>query len=205
MNRRKLLGRCLPLLTSLAVSLALSACSKTSPAQFKARDITGSSIGGDFELSDHSGQIRNLASFQGKLLVIFFGFANCPDVCPTTLYALAQVIKALGPDANSVQIAMITVDPDRDTQQVMSAYVTAFNPSFLGLVPTEKSLNALSDQFKLVINRNKPNVSGFYTVDHTAAAFVFDRQGRIRLFVPHPHDLNVADLADDLRILLHES
>lgn len=172
--------------------------------QFKATDITGSAIGGEFELTDHRGAVRRLADFRGKLVVVFFGFTNCPDVCPTTLHSLSQVTKALGPDAKSVQVMMITVDPPRDTQQIMSQYVTAFDPSFIGLIPSEEELKQVASQFKLFISKNKPNESGFYSVDHTAASFVFDRQGRIRLFIAHPHDANIDDWVADLRTLLRE-
>jgi protein SCO1/2 len=191
-------------LVTLGLVLALSACSKAPVVQFKATDITGSAIGGEFVLTDHGGTVRRLADFRGKLVVVFFGFTNCPDVCPTTLHALSQVTKALGPDAKSLQVLFITVDPSRDTQQIMSQYVTAFDPSFMGLVPSEEELKQVASQFKLFISRGKPNESGFYTVDHTAASFVFDRQGRIRLFVAHPHDANIDDWVADLRLLLRE-
>jgi len=189
---------------TVCLSLALSACSKTPPVQFKYTDITGSAIGGEFALMDHGGTVRRLADFRGKLVIVFFGFTNCPDVCPTTLYTLSQVTKALGPDANQVQVVMVTVDPPRDTQKVLSQYATAFDPSFIGLIPSEEELKQIANQFKLFISRNKPNESGFYAVDHTSASFVFDRQGRIRLFVAHPHDSKIEDWVADLRTLLRE-
>lgn len=185
-----------------ALSLALAACSPSPPPKFKATDITGSGIGGDFELPDHNGAIRRLAEFRGKAVVVFFGFTSCPDVCPTTLQRLAQTMKRLGPDADAVQVIMITVDPARDSKQVMSQYVTSFDSRFIGLVPGEEALRQAAGQFKVYINRNKPNADGFYTVDHTAAFFVFDRRGRIRLYVRD--ELSSNDLTADLRVLLRE-
>ena len=186
-------------LAMVCLSLVLSACSG-SKQSFKTTDITGSSIGGDSELLDHNGTLRHLADFRGRVLVVTFGFTNCPDVCPTTLLTLAQARKALGPDRQAVQVIMITADPNRDTAQVMSRYVTSFDPEFIGLIPTEAQLERVAKQFKVFIRRNTPDTNGFYTVDHTAASFVFDRQGRIRLFVPH--HFTSEDWAADLRTLL---
>jgi len=111
-------------------------------------------------------------------------------------------MKTLGKDADAVQVIMITVDPARDTQQVMAQYVTSFDPRFIGLVPTEEALHQVAGEFKVFINRNEPDASGFYTVDHTAASFVFDRSGRIRLFVPH--EFSSDGWAADLRVLLRQ-
>ena len=185
----------------LMPALVISACSKPPPA-FKATDITGSNIGGDFELPAHDGKVRRLTDFRGKLVVVFFGFTSCPDVCPTTLYTLAQALKALGPDGDAVQVIMITADPARDTQAVMSRYVPSFDPRFIGLVPNEDTLKQVAGQFKVYINRNKPDANGYYSVDHTASSYVFDRSGRIRLFVRH--DFSSDDWAADLRMLLRE-
>ncbi len=189
-------------LAVVIVSLSFAACSPTAP-QFKATDITGSKIGGDFELPDHNGRTQRLTDQQGKLVIVSFGFTSCPDVCPTTLNTLAQALKKLGSDADKAQVFMITVDPARDTPQVLSQYVTSFDPGFIALVPSDDALKQVSAQFKVFINRNKPNASGFYTVDHTAASFVFDGQGRVRLYVPH--EANSDDIAADLRLLLGQA
>ena len=197
------------LITAVLLALGLSACSPP-PAKFKATDITGSAIasgfdlpdnmGGGFELPDHNGKPRRFNEFRGKLVIVTFGFTNCPDVCPTTLLTLAQTMKQLGPDASAVQVIMITVDPARDTQQVMSEYVPSFDPRFIGLVPSEDALKQVAAQFKLVYIRNKPGKEGFYTIDHTAAAYVFDRRGQARLYVPH--EMSVDDRIGDIRTLL---
>lgn len=195
---RALLG-----LTALLLLLFLFGCSPPAP-RFKATDITGSSIGGGFALPDHNGKIRRLDEFGGKLVVVFFGFTHCPDVCPTTLSTLSGAMKKLGPDADKVQVIMITVDPARDTQKLMAQYVPSFNSRFLGLVPSEEALKQVTDKYKVVYVRNKPTVTdGFYTVDHTAASYVFDRQGRIRLYVQH--EASTDDWAADLHVLLREN
>lgn len=200
-------------LTAAAIlALTLSACSPP-PPKFKATDITGSNIasgfdlpdnmGGGFELSDHNGKPRQFNEFRGKLVIVFFGFTSCPDVCPTTLHTLAQTMKQLGSDADAVQVIMITVDPARDTQEVMSKYVPAFDPRFIGLLPSEEALKQVAAQFKAFYARNKPGKEGYYTVDHTAATYVFDRRGRVRLYVPH--EMSIDDRIKDLRILLSAS
>ena len=191
--------------------LTLSACSPPPPL-FKATDITGSAIasgfdlpdnrGGGFELPDHTGKPRQFNEFRGKLVIVTFGFTSCPDVCPTTLQTLAETVKQLGPDADAVQVLMITVDPARDTQEIMSQYTAAFDARFIGLVPSEEALKQVAEQFKVFYVRNEPRRRGYYTVDHTAASYVFDRRGRVRLYVPH--EMSIGDRISDLRRLLNE-
>lgn len=196
----QVLARCATIAGAM-LSLLLVACSP-SPPTFKATDITGSNIGGGFALPDHNGDLRRLWDFRGKVVIVFFGFTSCPDVCPTTLSTLAQAMKNLGSDADAVQVILITVDPARDTQRVMSQYVTSFDPRFIGLIPSEEALQQVAGDFKVFINRNKPDASGFYTVDHIASSFVFDRSGRIRLLAPYR--FSSEDWAADLRVLLGE-
>lgn len=188
-------------LAALWLLLGLAACSKP-PQSFKSTDITGSQIGGDFALPDHNGNLRRSVEFRGKLVVVFFGFTSCPDVCPTTLQTLAGAMKTLGPDSDLVQVIMITADPARDRQKVLAQYVTSFDSRFIGLVPTEEALKQVAGQFKAYVSRNKPGPGGFYSVDHTAAFYVFDRNGRIRLLVPP--GVNSEDIAADLRLLMRE-
>ncbi len=190
-------------LAMLCLPLALAACSDPPARRFKSTDITNGPIRGDFELSDHQGNIRRLADFRGKLVVVFFGFTSCPDVCPTTLYKLSEAMKRLGKDAGAVQVLMITVDPPRDTREVVAKYVPSFDPRFIGLVPTGEQLEQVAGEFKAFVSRNQPNDAGYYTVDHTAASFVFDRRGRARLLVPH--DFSGEDWAADLHALLPDS
>lgn len=196
MSNKRLQRRAL-LLAALAAFVA--GC-RVEPLSFKAADITGSEFGGDFELPDHMGKTRRLADFRGKVVIVFFGFTNCPDVCPTTLSTLAEVAKRLGPEADALQVLMITVDPARDSRELMSRYVPAFDPSFIGLIPSESQLKQVTERFKVIYVRNKPDVAGFYSVDHTAAAFVFDRENRVRLYVPH--EMSIDDRVEDLRKLL---
>ncbi len=134
------------------------------------------------------------------MIIVFFGFTNCPDVCPTTLSTLAEIMKRLGPDAAALQVLMITVDPERDSRDITSRYVPSFDPRFIGLVPSEEQLKQVAERFKVVYIRNKPNAAGFYSVDNTAATFVFDRESRVRLYVPH--EMGIDDRIEDLRKLL---
>ena len=196
MNDKRLRRRTL-LLATLA---AFAAGCRTEPLSFRATDITGSGFGGDFELPDHTGTVRRLADFRGKVVIVFFGFTHCPDVCPTTLSTLAEVMKRLGPDADALQVLMITVDPERDTRDLMSRYVPAFDPRFIGLIPSESQLKQVAERFKVVYIRNRPDAAGFYPVDHTAATFVFDRENRPRLYVPH--EMGIDDRISDLRKLV---
>lgn len=189
-------------LALLLAPLTLPACARRAP-QFKATDISGSRIGSDFELRDHAGRPQQLSGHKGKVVIVTFGFTNCPDVCPTTLATLAQAVRKLGALGEKIQVFMVTVDPARDTPQALAHYVTAFDPRFISLVPDAESLPTVAAQFKVYIRANEPNESGFYTVDHTAASFVFDPQGRIRLFVPH--EFTSDDWAADIAQLLAAS
>jgi len=194
-------GRCLQRRVLLLAALAASVAGcRTEPLSFKATDITDSGFGGDFELPDHTGKTRRLSDFRGKVVIVFFGFTHCPDVCPTTLSTLAEIMKRLGPDADAVRVLMITVDPARDSRELMSRYVPAFDPRFIGLIPSEEQLKQVADRFKVIYIRNQPDAAGFYSVDHTAATFVFDRENRVRLYVPH--EMEIDDRIGDLRKLV---
>lgn len=184
----------------LSAAMLLTGCTGSDPISFKTTDITGSGIGADFEVNDHRGIVRRKADYAGKTVVMFFGFTNCPDVCPTTLTTLSQVMQRLGDDSKKIQVFMVSVDPDRDTPEIMSKYAPAFDPRFIGLVPTKQQLDELIRRFKLVVEYGKKDANGFYTVNHTAAAYVFDAQGRIRLYAPH--ETSIDDWVRDLRTLL---
>ena len=189
----------------LVVSLLLSACGEKQVAQphFATADITGAPWGTDFRLNDHHGQLRSLADFRGKAVVLFFGYLNCPDVCPTTLVKLAAAMQALGDDANRVQVLLVTLDPKRDTPEILKQYMRAFHPTFLGLRGDEHATSSLAKAFKLVYQPQKPNADGFYTIDHSGGIYVFDPHGRIRLFISDEHSPEV--IARDLRSLLQQS
>lgn len=177
---------------------ALAACGEQA-VTFKASDITGMNIGGEFALTDHTGKARTLSDFKGKVVVLFFGYTHCPDVCPTTLSEVDAALKELGTKANDVQVLFVTVDPERDTQELLAQYVPAFNPRFLGLRGNQEQLQATAKSFKVFYQKNI-NPSGSYTMDHTAGSFVFDKQGRIRLLVSYGAGVSV--FAHDLAQLL---
>lgn len=179
-------------------SLALAACD--SGPKFKSTDISGVDYGRSLELTDHTGRIRRLEDFRGKAVVVFFGFTQCPDVCPTTLAEVSTALKRLGPDADRVQVLFVTVDPERDTQELLAKYVTAFDPRFLGLYGDAAATQRTAKEFKVYYEKRKQGDS--YTVDHSAQTYVIDPQGRLRLFVRH--DRIGSDLPDDLRTLLEE-
>jgi protein SCO1 len=198
-------GRALTRPLALMLFAALAACdlkpSASSAAPFNGVDITGAEYARNFALTDHAGQPRTLADFKGKVVVVFFGFTQCPDVCPTTMAELAEVKRALGPDGERVQGVFITVDPERDTPEVLKAYVTAFDPSFVALRGTAEQTLATAKEFK-VFYAKAPSKGGGggYTVDHTAGAFVIDPSGRVRVFTRYGS--GAQPLAQDLKRLL---
>jgi len=182
-----------------AAALMLGACSPDKP-QFRSIDITGADYARDFKLADHNGQPRTLADFRGKVVVIFFGFAQCPDVCPTAMAELAEIKRLLGADGGKVQGLFVTLDPERDTPEVLKAYMGNFDPAFLALRPTPQELPDLAKHFKIYYKKNEGKTAGSYTLDHTAASYVFDLQGRVRLYTRH--GMGPAALAEDLKILV---
>lgn len=187
----------------LASSVLLGACDRlgaSAQPEFKNTDLTGLQYARDFALPDHNGKLRTLADFHGKAVLVFFGFTHCPDVCPTTLSEMASVMQQLGPDAERVQVLFISVDPERDTPQILSQYVPAFHPSFLGLVGNAAQTEAVVKEFKAFYQKVPGKEPGSYTVDHTAGSYVFDPEGRIRLFVRHGQ--GAEPIAHDLKLLL---
>jgi protein SCO1/2 len=167
---------------------------------FKNTDVTGLDYAKDFSLTDHTGKVRTLADFKGKAVVVFFGYMQCPDVCPTTMAEMANVMKQLGPDADKVQVLFVTVDPERDTSEILSKYVTAFDPRFLGMSGDKAATEKIAKDFKVFYQKVPGKTPGSYTMDHTAGSYVFDPQGRIRLFVRHGQGPD--PIAHDLKILL---
>lgn len=182
----------------LLVAAALAGCD-AKPA-FKSTDITGVDYGRTLELTDHAGKPRRLEDFRGKAVVLFFGFTQCPDVCPTTLVDVATELKKLGPDSDRVQVLFVTVDPERDTAEVLAKYVTAFDPRFLGLRGDMAATQRTAKEFKIYFEKRKSG--GGYSVDHSGQSYVIDPQGQLRLLV-RP-DRIAEDLAHDLRALLQQ-
>jgi len=184
----------------LLLAALLAACGSPDAPKFRSTDITGADFGKELALTGHDGKPRTLADFRGKAVVVFFGFTHCPDVCPTTLADAAGAMKKLGKDAERVQVVMVTVDPERDTPEVLSKYVPAFDPRFLGLYGDAAATQRAAKEFKIFYEKRKAGDS--YSVDHSGQSYVIDPQGRLRLFVRH--DRIAQDLAEDLRILLKD-
>lgn len=182
-----------------AACLALASCTGSGPS-FRSTDITGAALGRDFKLIDHNGQPRTLADFRGKVVVVFFGFTHCPDVCPATLAELARALKKLGPDAQRVQVLMVTVDPERDTPEILRQYVTALDPAFLGLTGDARAIAETAREFKVFYQRNPGATPETYSVDHSSGTFVYDSAGRLRLLVAYGQGAEV--FAHDIGQLL---
>ena len=185
---------------ALIASLSgLSACSDPRPA-FKGVDITGADYAKELNLPDQNGQVRKLKDFSGKLVVVFFGYTQCPDVCPTTMQELAEVKRLLGPDGDKLQAVFVTVDPERDTAELLKAYVENFDASFVALRPTQEQLPAIAKEFKIYFKRVEGKTPTSYTMDHSAGSYIFDTQGRVRLF--SRYGTGPQALADDFKLLL---
>ncbi|HNQ04941.1 MAG TPA: SCO family protein [Thiobacillaceae bacterium] len=195
MERRGFLGLALP-------SLMLAGCGgERSRPGFKGSDITGVDFGRQLELTDHNGRPVSLESFRGRLIVLFFGYTHCPDVCPTTLSDMAQALELLGPEAATrVQVLFVSVDPERDTQEILRAYVPHFHPSFLGLRGSPEEVARAAKEFHIVYGRHAVPGATDYLVDHSAGSYVLDGQGRLRLYLPYAQ--SPRDIAHDLRTLL---
>ncbi len=182
-----------------ALALTLPSCARKSE-RFLATDVTGVDWGRDFHLTDHTGRPRTLADFRGKAVMLFFGFTHCPDACPTTMAKMAQAVDRLGEAGKRVQGLFVTLDPKRDTRELLAQYVPAFHPSFIGLRGSEAEVALTAKDFKIFFALQAPDQSGFYTVDHTAAVFAFDPQGRLRLYMSG--DSDVEAMVHDLKLLL---
>ncbi|MGA1328469.1 MAG: SCO family protein [Rubrivivax sp.] len=178
----------------------MTGCDRFGPAAFKAIDITGADYARELTLPDIEGRPRSIAEFKGKVVVVFFGFTHCPDVCPTTLVELAAVKRALGADGERVQGIFVTVDPERDTAEVLRAYVSNFDPGFVALRGGLDETAAMAKQFKVFYAKVPGKTPDTYTMDHTAGSYIFDPQGRVRLFTRYGTGTDA--LVHDLKILL---
>lgn len=182
-------------------TVALSGCSPAGP-KFTSTDITGSTIGKNLQLTDHNGQSRTLADFVGKTVVVFFGYTQCPDVCPTSLTTMTEVKRLLGPDGVRLQVVFITLDPERDTAELLKSYMQSFDASFLALRPTETELKSVVADFKIYHRQVPGSTPSSYTVDHSAGKFIYDKLGQIRLF--SSYGTAPAIIAADIKTLVGE-
>ena len=187
-----------------AAVLALAGCEPAhQPPVFQATDITGADFARDFRLTDHHGQVRTLADFRGKVVAVFFGYTHCPDVCPTTLSDFAAALKLMGQQAGRVQVIFVTLDPQRDTPDILKQFVPAFNPSFLGMYTDPETLKLLAKEYKVVYQKTSVKAPDDYLIDHSAGTYVYDPMGHLRLLVPYGSGPDA--IAHDLKILLAAS
>ena len=193
-SRRRFMG------LGLAISAALLASCSEKKLVFNSIDISGGEMGKDFAIKDHNGQLRKLADFTDKVVVVFFGYTQCPDVCPTTMTELVEVKRLLGKDGDRLQALFVTVDPERDTPELLKAYMTNFDPTFLALCPTPAQLAEVAASFKVYYKKVGDEKSAPYTMDHSAGSYVFDPKGHVRLFVRY--GLGAQPLAADIAQLL---
>jgi protein SCO1/2 len=189
------------LLASMLCLALVAACDRDDHvAPFASTDVTGADFGSDFSLTDPSGQTRRLADFRGKVVAMFFGYTQCPDICPTTLNTLAQTMKLLGDDAKNVQVLFITLDPERDTPKLLAQYVPSFYPTFLGLYGDSQAIAKTAQTFKVFYQKQPGSKADVYTIDHSAGTYVFDPKGRLRLYVGQAD--KPANIAADFKRLL---
>ncbi|MBI2311702.1 MAG: SCO family protein [Betaproteobacteria bacterium] len=185
---------------ALAALTLIGACARE---PFSGTDIGGADYGRDFQLADHNGKARSLADFRGKAVVLFFGYTRCPDVCPTTMAEAALAVKSLGQDGERVQVLFVTLDPERDTPQLLARYVPAFHPGFLGLYGDRAATENVARDFKVFYQRQPGKTADAYALDHSAGTFVFDPSGKLRLYFGYGKGGD--RLAHDLKLLLSES
>ncbi len=186
-------------LVALLAAAFLAACAPSKPS-FQNTDITGAEFGRELKLADHAGKPRTLDDFKGKVVAVFFGFTHCPDVCPTTLATMREVKEKLGPDGERLQVIFVTVDPERDTPELLAKYVTAFDPTFLGLHGSPEAISQTAKVFKVYYQKVPGKTPETYTMDHTASTYLYDPQGRLRLFVRHGQ--GVDPIVADVKTLL---
>jgi protein SCO1 len=178
----------------------LAACSKEEAPQFKSIDLTGADYAKNFALPDQNGQVRSMKDFAGKVVVVFFGFTQCPDVCPTSMAELAQIKKSLGADGDKLQAIFVTVDPERDTPELLKAYMGNFDPTFLALRPAIDKLPEVAKDFKIYYKKVEGKTPGSYSMDHSAGSYVYDPKGNVRLY--NRYGTGPDGLTSDIRLLL---
>lgn len=203
-RRRRFLNRFAgAVLAGIAGPALLAACDGGKKLSFQGVDVTGAEFARGFSLRDTEGTVRTLADFRGKAVVVFFGYTQCPDVCPTTLSEIVEVRRQLGADGVRVQAVFVTVDPARDTAPVLRAYMQNFDPSFVALVPTPEELAVVAKEFRIFYRKADGKTPTSYTMDHSAGAYVFDPQGRVRVFTTYGK--GAQPLLEDVRTLLREA
>ena len=203
MNKRNILKLIAATVVTPAIALPLAGCFEGKPS-FTSIDVTGADYGKDFALTDHNGKTETLKNFTGKVVVVFFGYTQCPDVCPTSMAELAEIRKALGKDGDRLQGIFVTVDPQRDTPEVLKAYMANFDPTFLALRPSsEAQLAALAKDFKVYYKKVEGTTPTSYTMDHSAGSYVYDAKGQLRLFTRYGS--GAAALTADIRQLLKQT
>jgi protein SCO1/2 len=196
--RRRLLAGAL---ATLPLALALPGCtSKAEPLPFEGNDISGTHLGRDLDMIDTTGQRRTLADYRGKALLVFFGYTQCPDVCPTAMAQAAQVMQLLGDQARDVRVIMISVDPARDTPDILGAYVQAFDPSFIGLTGTPEQLDKTARSFKAFYAKEPGPSPEHYAMNHSSAFYLLDREGEARALLGP--SLTPEDMAHDVKLLM---
>ena len=181
--------------------LFLAACAPDRP-QFKSIDLTGADYAKDFSLPDQNGKTRSIKDFAGKVVVVFFGFTQCPDVCPTSMSDLAGIKKSLGADGDKLQGVFISVDPERDTPEILKAYMGNFDPTFLALRPNAEQLSIIAKDFKIYYKKVEGRTSTSYSMDHSAGNYIYDTQGRLRLY--NRYGSGAEGLLSDIRLLLKD-
>ena len=181
---------------------AFSACSEQKPA-FVSIDVTGANYAKNFELTDHNKQVRHLTDFAGKVVVMFFGYTQCPDVCPTSMAELAEVKKSLGADGDKLQGIFVSVDPERDKPEMLKAYMANFDPTFLAMTTTPEKLADLAKDYKVYYKKVEGKTPTSYTMDHSAGSYVYDTKGQLRLFTRYGS--GAAALAADIKLLFKEA
>lgn len=182
-----------------ATAVFLAACGQDKPA-FKGVDITGADYARGWELPDQHGQVRTLKDFEGKVVIVFFGYTQCPDVCPTSMQELAEVKRLLGPDGERLQGVFVTLDPERDTADLLKGYMASFDPGFIALRPSPEQLPQVAREFKIYYKKVEGKSATSYTMDHSAGSYTFDPKGRVRLY--NRYGSGARSLADDVSLLL---
>lgn len=185
---------------TLVLGFGLVAACSEKQQSFTSIDLTGATYAKDFELTDHNGQVRHLKDFAGKVVIMFFGFTQCPDICPTTMLELAEIKKNLGKDGDRFQALFVTVDPERDTPEILKAYMTNFDPTFLALTTTPEKLAELAKDYKVYYKKVPGKTPTSYTMDHSAGSYVYDTKGQLRLFTRY--GTGAAALTQDIQQLL---